>query len=36
MYGNDQTAIGERAKIAYDHIWDNTDREIIPHFENIK
>ena len=36
MYGNEKTAIGERAKIAYDHIWDNTPREIIPYFENIK
>jgi hypothetical protein len=35
MYGNEPTAISERALISYKDIWDNTDREIIPYFENI-
>jgi hypothetical protein len=36
MYGNEQTAISQRADISYKDIWDNTDKETIPHFENIK
>jgi hypothetical protein len=36
MYGNEKTAIGERALISYKNIWENTPRETIPYLENIK
>jgi hypothetical protein len=36
MYGTEKEAIGERALISYNYIWDNTPREIIPYLENIK
>ena len=35
MYGNEKTAISERAEIAYKDIWENTPRETIPYLENI-